>query len=112
MSFRIGKVLHASLIGMGLISIWAVMLLPTHWIYDHLAIRAAFGRKSSSLGQITVQSIKKPSTVTFSNGVITDVGYVPAAVSSAFHVVAFVGGAGVYVYKLRRQIYLLTRPEK
>ena len=111
MTFRIGKVLHASVLGFGLFCIWAVPLLPVAWIYNRLAIRAAFGPNRSALGPITVKSIQKPSTVTFSNGVSADVGYLPGVASSAFHLVVSVAGIGLYIYKFRRQIHLLTRPE-
>src|SRR5436309_1401774 len=89
MNVRMRKVVHASLLGFGFISIWALLLPPANWIYGRLAIHAAFGQMSGSLHPVSVTSIKKPSTVTFSNGVVADVGYFPAAVSSAFHTAAF-----------------------
>jgi hypothetical protein len=107
MNARIRNVLHAILLGYGFFLIWALLLLPANWIYERLAIRAAFGQTSDSPPPVSVTSIKKHSTVTFSNGVVGDVGYVPAAVSSSFHIVAFVVGGGFYIYKFRRQIRLV-----
>ena len=103
---RIGKMMQAILIGWGLFSIWAVMLLPANWVYNRLAIRAAFGRDGGppARAQVTVKEVRKPHTVTFSNGVVADVGYVPGAVSSAFHVIGSLTGMGVYVWVLRRPI--------
>lgn len=107
MNVRIRQVMHASLLGVGFFSIWALPLLPAKWIYDRLAIHAAFGQASGSLPRVSVTSIQKPSTVTFSNGVVADVGYLPAVVSNAFHIVVSLVGQGFYIYKFRRQIRLL-----
>src|SRR4051794_26284648 len=104
MNLRIRMVMRASLLGLGFVLLWALLLLPANWIYGRLVVRAAFGQTGASLPPVQVVSIKKPSTVTFSNGVVADVGYFPAAVSSTFHLVAFVLGGGLYVYKFRREI--------
>ena len=101
---RIRNVVHASLLGVGFVCVWALPLLPAAWIYDRLAIRAAFGQTGGPPPGVTVTGIEKPSTVTFSNGVVADVGYLPAAAMSAFHLVVSVVGSGCYVYKFRRRI--------
>lgn len=97
MSLEIRKVMHVSLLAVVLFLIPALLLLPADWIYERLAIRAALGQDASSLPAVTVQSIKKPSTVTLSNGVVLDVGYWPARISSGFWVVTTLVGVGVYV---------------
>jgi hypothetical protein len=106
MKNRIREVMHASLIFVGFFSIWIVPLLPAAWIYDRLAIHAAFGHTSGSLAGISVTSVEKPCTVTFSNGVVADVGYLPAVAMHAFHIVVSVAGSGFYIYKFRRQLRL------
>ena len=108
MSLEIRKVMHASLLGLGLFLIPSLLLLPADWIYDRLAIRAAFGQDAGSLPEVTVQSIKKPSTVTFSNGIVVNVGYWPARISSGFWVVTTLAGVGVYIHGLRHQIRNFT----
>ena len=104
---RIRQVIHASLLFVGFFSIWIVPLLPAAWIYDRLAIHAAFGHTSGSLTGISVTRIEKPSTVTFSNGVVADVGYFPAVAMNAFHIAVSGVGSGFYIYKFRRQVRLL-----
>ena len=108
MSVEIRQVMHASLLVFGLFLIPALLLLPADWIYDRLAIRATFGQDADSLPAVTVQSIKKPSTVTFSNGIVMDVGYWPARISSGFWVVATLAGVWVYIHGLRHQIRNFT----
>ena len=106
MNRRIRQVMYASLLGVGFFSIWIVPLLPAAWIYDRLAIHAAFGHTSGSVAGISVTSIEKPCTVTFSNGVVADVGYLPAVAMNAFHIVVSGVGSAFYIYKFRRQVRL------
>lgn len=108
MNPRIREVVHASLLGVGFFCIWVLPLLPAAWIYDRLALRAAFGQTGGSPPGVAVTSIEKPSTVTFSNGVVADVGYLPAAAMSAFHLVVSAVGSGFYIYRFRRQIRLFV----
>ena len=103
------QVILASLLGSGLFLIPALLLLPADWIYDGLAIRSAFGQDEAPLPSISVTSIKKPSTVTFSNGVVADVGYWPARISSACWVLSSLAGCALYVFILRRQIHSVIR---
>src|SRR5215469_10193654 len=98
-----------SSIGMGFVLIWVLPMLPAQWIYNQLAIHKAFGRDAGQLPQVTVKSIEKPSTVTFSNGAVVDVGLVPATVSSTFHLVVSIVGAGFFYYKFRGQIRALSK---
>jgi hypothetical protein len=109
MNSPVRKVMHASLLGVGLFLIPALLLLPADWIYDSLAIRSAFGQDGVLLPPVSVESIKKPSTVTFSNGAVVDVGYWPATISSGFWVMSSVAGAGLYVCGLRRPIRAMIR---
>ncbi len=111
MAFHVREVIHASAIGFGFVLIWALPLLPANWIYNRLAVRAAIRANGDSMRGATVASIEKPSTITFSNGAVVDVGLIPATVSSAFHLITFFIGAGLYGYKLRHQIRTLTKPE-
>jgi hypothetical protein len=108
MSSEVTKVMHASLLGIGLFLIPALLLLPADWIYDRLAIRSAFNQDGVPSPSVSVTSIKKPSTVTFSNGAVVDVGYWPATISSAFWVMTTIAGAAFYIFILRRQIHNLV----
>lgn len=60
------------------------------FVYNHVAVQTAFGPDRAAREHITVQQIKKPSTVTFSNGERIDVGMGPATASSLFFL-----GAGI-----------------
>jgi hypothetical protein len=97
------------LLVVGLVCIWVVPLLTPGWIYDRVANRAAFtGQAGGPPPGVTVKSIEKPSTVTFSNGVVAAVGYLPAGAMEAFHLVVSVVGSGLYIYKFRRPIRRLV----
>ncbi len=52
--------------------------LPGFWVYNHIPLRIAFGSDPTARKGIKVKSIKKPPTVTFSNGKSVDVGLRPA----------------------------------
>jgi hypothetical protein len=72
------------LIFMGGFLIFPLVNVPSIWIYDHVALQTAFGSDRAARDRITVQHIRKPSTVTFSNGERIDVGKGPAIASTLF----------------------------
>jgi hypothetical protein len=75
--------------------------VPGSWMYERLAVRAAFGERADAQ-QVTVVSITKPSTVTFSNGQRIDVGGSPALISTAFQIIVCLPLVGCYVFVVRR----------
>jgi len=72
------------LIFLGGFLIFPLVNVASIWIYNYVALDIAFGSDRAARDHITVQHIKKPSTVTFSSGERIDVGTGPATVSTLF----------------------------
>ena len=108
MTVQVKKSVQAGLLVIGFTLIWALSLLAGGWIYDRLAIRVAFGHWRVGGRAIAVTNIKKPYAVTFSNGVVADVGYLPAAAMDVVSLAGSVIGGGLYAYRFRRQIRALS----
>ena len=98
---RIGRPLGLMSLLFGILLIPLAVHIPGSWIYERLAVRAAFGERGRTQN-VKVVSIKKPSTVTFSNGQRVDVGSSPALVSAAFQILVCLPLVGCYVFLVRR----------
>jgi hypothetical protein len=97
---RIKRILVLSFLLCGGPIIFVVLTLPSSWIYDDLAVRKAFGTHAPA--GLAVQQIKKPYTVTFSNGQIADVGPIPAIIGNLFHFGIGIPAVLTYFYLIKR----------
>ena len=97
---RIKRITALSLLLFGGFAIFILLGIPSWWIYDALAVRKAFG--SERPAGVKVERIKKPYTVTFSNGKTVDVGAMPATLSNLFHFVTGIPAVLGYFYFINR----------
>src|SRR3954463_2250796 len=97
---KIRRIIALSLLLFGGLAIFILLNIPSSWIYNHLALRNAFG--SERQAGVTVQRITKPYTVTFSNGRTVEVGPTPARVSTLFHLVTAIPAVLAYFYFIKR----------
>src|SRR5262245_54550941 len=97
---RIKRIVVLSLLLTGGLAVFMFFTIPSCWIYDHRALRKAFG--SEVPAGVKVKQIEKPYTVTFSNGTKADVGPMPATLSNLVHFGLGIPAALVYFYLIKR----------
>ena len=97
---RIKRTVVLSLLLSGGPVILILLMVPSWWIYNQLALRKAFG--SDRPEGVKVDHITKPYTVTFSNGKTFAVGAMPATVSTLFHVVTAIPAILWYFFFIKR----------
>jgi hypothetical protein len=97
---RIKRILALSLLLSGAPVIFIMLNIPSWWIYNHIALRQAFG--SERPAGVKVEKITKPYTVTFSNGKIADVGPTPATLSNLFHFATGIPAVALYLFFIKR----------
>jgi hypothetical protein len=95
------RIIVLSLLLSGALAIFIFSSIPSWWVYNHVAVRKAFG-SAAPLG-VKVQEIKKPYTVTFSNGTTADVGPLPANLSNLAHLGLGIPAALAYAYLIYRR---------
>jgi hypothetical protein len=98
---RIRRILTLSLLLCGGLAILMLSSIPSWWVYNYLAVRKAFGPAPPA--GVKVEQIKKPHTVTFSNGKTVDVGAVPATLSNVAHFGLGIPAVLVYFYVIMRK---------